>query len=118
MDTRTCRGSTPIDYEGKLYRPNYVTAQANFTGATPDRHIGTGQVAHAEDRDGNTFPFIAPPDGMSGSLVLGGSPSDDKHTWAGMLIQSGNGVIRFILAHRMLAFAHQVMREERAAGRW
>jgi hypothetical protein len=111
-------GSTPIDYDSRVYRPNYVIAQAAFSGNTPDGHIGTGQVTSAKDHDGNAFPFDVPPDGMSGSLVYTGNPNSYEHSWAGMLIQSGNGIIRFILAHRMMEFAHQIISEEHAAGRW
>lgn len=109
-------GTTPIDYDERVYRPNQVVLQATFTGVTNDGHKGMATITRAVDREGNPFPVDAPPDGMSGSLVL--ADDGDGYSWAGMLVESGNRTIRFILASRLLGFAHEVWRTESAAGRW
>lgn len=109
-------GTTPIDYDERVYHPNQIVLQAAFTGVTDDGHKGIATIARGEDRSGNPFPIDAPPDGMSGSLVL--ADEGDGYSWAGMMVESGNRTLRFILASRMLGFAHQVWQEESAAGRW
>lgn len=109
-------GTTPIDYDERVYRPNQVVLQATFTGVTGDGHKGIATITQATDAGGIPFPTAAPPDGMSGSLVL--ADDDDGLSWAGMLVESGNHTIRFILTSRLLGFAHQVWQEESEAGRW
>ena len=111
-------GNAPIDYEGKVYRPNRVAVKARFAHFDERVHIGVAQVIHAFSEDGEPFSMVAPPDGMSGSVVLEEDPLDGGLAWAGMLISGGNNTVRFITIRFLISFAAKVVRERRVAGRW
>jgi hypothetical protein len=111
-------GTAPIDYERKVYRPNRVAVKARFEHFDERGHIGVAQVIHAFSDDGEPFPMVLPPDGMSGSVVLEEDPLDGRLAWAGMLISGGNNTIRFITIRFLIDFAVKVVRERRAVSKW
>lgn len=111
-------GNAPIDYDSKVYRPNRVEVKARFEHFDERGHIGVARIIHAFSEDGEPFHMVAPPDGMSGSVVLEEDPVDGRMAWAGMLISGGNNTVRFITIRFLIEFAVKVVRDERAAGKW
>ncbi len=111
-------GTTPIDYDSRVYRPNRIEVKAQFDRLEERGRIGVGHVIHVVNDANEPFSMMTPPDGMSGSIVFEEDPTDGTLCWAGMLIQSGNNILRFITARFMTDLAKRIVSEERALSRW